>query len=287
MNNQNNQSLKTVNHFYLTSNILILIICLIGFSYILTTLPGDVNSDPNRTCITGGWKFLLILTHIVPFAVIPITMYVFYQTLSVFKNSSRRIFRSQLGLAFLMLAIASEIGSHVTQCWYYENQFTMLNFMFYFFLIAAFALWADSLVQEFTRKTQVINLLLTISLLIISLLYPLGSQADNTSYKVPIYITLTLVFILITYRGYKLIDSWKILLIPFFSIGVNLAFIALLFAFGGDPYSNPQVARNALFHILHDLAGTQMGVIIFTTLVYNKGAKLRASFSNFPNRLDH
>ena len=269
MNNKEDQSLKTVNNFYLQSNILILILCLIGFSYILATLPGDVSSDPNRTCITGGWKFLLILTHIVPFAVIPITMYAFYRTLSVFKNSSKRIFRSQLGLAFLMVAIASEIGSHVTQCWYYENQFTMLNFMFYFFLILAFALWADSLVQEFTRKTQIINLLLTINLLIISLLYPLGSQANNTSYKIPIYFTLTLVFILITYRGYKLILSWKILLIPFFSIGVNLGFIALLFTFGGDPYTNPQVPQNALFHILHDLAGTQMGVIIFTALMFD------------------
>ncbi|MFP4133136.1 MAG: hypothetical protein ACLFQP_04495 [Halothece sp.] len=275
MDHQDNQSLETFNNFYLISNLLILIICLVGFSYILTTLPGEIPSDPNRTCITGGWKFLLILTHILPFAVIPLTMYVFYRTLSIFKNSSKRIFRSQLGLAFLMVAIASEIGSHVTQCWYYENEFTMLNFMFYFFLIAAFALWADSLVQEFTRQTQIINLLLTISLLIISFLYPLGDQADNTSYKIPIYLILTLVFILITYRGYKLIDSWKILLVPFFSIGVNLGFIALLFAFGGDPYTNPQIARNALFHILHDLAGTQMGVIIFTALVYNRGAKLR------------
>lgn len=280
MNNQDNQSLKTVNNFYWQSNILILILCLIGFSYILATLPSDLLSDPNRTCITGGWKFLLILTHIVPFAVIPITMYSFYRTLSVFKNSSKRIFRSQLGLAFLMVAIASEIGSHVTQCWYYENQFTMLNFMFYFFLIAAFALWADSLVQEFTRKTQIINLLLTISLLIISLLYPLGSQANNPSYKIPIYLTLTLVFILITYRGYQLIPSWKILLIPFFSIGVNLGFIALLFKFGGDPYTNPQVTNNALFHILHDLAGTQMGVIIFTALMYNQGSKLRAGLNS-------
>jgi hypothetical protein len=54
-------------------------------------------------------------------------------------------------------------------------------------------------------------------------------------------------------------------------VGVNLTFIVLLDQFGGNPYTNPQVANNALFHILHDIAGTEMGVIIFTALVYYKG----------------
>jgi hypothetical protein len=110
-----------------------------------------------------------------------------------------------------------------------------------------------------------------ISLLVVSILYPLGYQADNSSYKVPIYIALTLVFSALTYRGYKLLQDWKVLLVPFFSVGVNLAFIFLLDKYGGDPYTNPQVAYNALFHISHDLLGTEAGVGIFAWLVYMKG----------------
>lgn len=45
----------------------------------------------------------------------------------------------------------------------------------------------------------------------------------------------------------------------------------LLDKYGGDPYTDPQVAFNALFHILHDLGGTEARVAIFTWLVYKKG----------------
>ena len=244
-----------------------------GFGYILFTLPGlaDIPSENTRTCISGGWKFALILTHILAFALIPLAMRIFYESLRRLGESSRKIFGSQLGLAFIMVAIASEIGWHVTQCWYYQNQFTMLNFMFYFFLIAAFALWADSLVEQTTTGTRVLNILFAISLFMVSILYPLGYEAENPSYKIPIYVALTLVFSVLTYRGYKLLKTWKIILFPLFSVGVNLTFIVLLDQFGGNPYTNPQVANNALFHILHDIAGTEMGVIIFTALVYYKG----------------
>jgi hypothetical protein len=108
-------------------------------------------------------------------------------------------------------------------------------------------------------------------LLAISILYPLGYKADNPSFKVPIYIALTIVFGVLTYRGYQLLKDWKIILIPIFSVGVNLTFVFLLDKYGGDPYTNPQVALNALFHILHDLGGTEAGVAIFTWLVYSKG----------------
>ncbi|NEQ12043.1 MAG: hypothetical protein F6K37_41160, partial [Moorea sp. SIO4E2] len=47
--------------------------------------------------------------------------------------------------------------------------------------------------------------------------------------------------------------------------------VFLLDKFGGNPYSDPQVTFNALFHILHDLLGTEAGLVIFTWLFYNKG----------------
>jgi hypothetical protein len=198
-------------------------------------------------------------------------MRIFYQGLQNLGLPSRAIFASQLGLAFIMVAIASEIGWHVTQCWYYQNDFTMLNFMFYFFLISAFALWSDGLVETPSNITKLLNIVFAISLLIVSILYPLGYKADNDSFKIPIYIALTLVFAVLTYRGYKVLQDWKIIFVPIFSVGVNLTFIVLLDKFGGNPYTDPQVTFNALFHILHDLGGTEAGVAIFTWLVYSKG----------------
>jgi len=249
-------------------------IALFGLGYTLTILPEIAQSqlsNPNRICITGGWKFSLIVTHILTFALIPLAMRIFYDGLKNLGLGFKVIFASQLGLAFIMVAIAAEIGWHVTQCWYYQNDFTMLNFMFYFFLISAFVLWSDGLVIKTTALTRLVNIFFAISLLVISILYPLGYKADNPSFKVPIYIALTIVFGVLTYRGYQLLKDWKIILVPIFSVGVNLTFVFLLDKYGGDPYTNPQVALNALFHILHDLGGTEAGVAIFTWLVYSKG----------------
>ena len=242
------------------------LIALGGFGYILMKLPGE--APESLVCILGGWKLALIITHVLTFVLIPVAMKVFYDSLNILSEPSpskgRAIFASQLGLSFIMVAIASEIGWHVTQCWYYQNQFTMLNFMFYFFLISAFALWADGLVEKTSWLTNAINVLFAIGLLVVSILYPLGYEANNPSYKIPIYIVLTLVFAVLTYRGYKLLETWKIILFPLFSVGVNLTFIFLLDEYGNEPVTN------ALFHILHDLGGTEAGVLIFTWLVYQK-----------------
>jgi hypothetical protein len=250
------------------------VIALGGLGYILTILPGIAESPPDasRTCITGSWKLGLIITHVLTFGLIPLSMRIFYQGLKNMGLPLRAIFGSQLGLAFIMVAIASEIGWHVTQCWYYQNDFTMLNFMFYFFLISAFTLWSDGVAAKDTILTKAINIIFAISLLVVSILYPLGYQDNNNSnFKIPIYIALTLVFAVLTYRGYKLLQDWKIILVPFFSVGVNLTFVFLLDKYGGNPYTDPQVTYNALFHILHDLGGTETGVAIFTWLIYQKG----------------
>ncbi|MDJ0531252.1 MAG: hypothetical protein QNJ70_01940 [Xenococcaceae cyanobacterium MO_207.B15] len=239
-----------------------------GLAYVLSVLPGI--QKPSSTCITGGLKYGLIATHILTFVLIPLAMRIFYQGLKNLGLSLKTIFSSQLGLALVMVAIASEIGWHVTQCWYYQNDFTMLNFMFYFFLISAFALWSDGLSQQSNILTRFVNVVFAIGLLATCILYPLGYMENdfqgNPSFKIPIYITLTVVFTVLTYRGYKLLEDWRIIFVPIFSVGVNLSFIVLL-----DKYGQESVLYNALFHILHDLAGTLAGVAIFTWLVYEKG----------------
>ncbi len=255
-------------------------IAFFGLGYVLTILPEiateQVKSELPRTCITGGWKYALIATHVFTFVLTPLAMRIFYQGLQNLGLSLKTIFASQLGLALIMVSVASEIGWHVTQCWYYQNDFTMLNFMFYFFLIAALALWADGLTKETNMVTHVVNLVFAMGLLAVSILYPIGYSHPDSGFKIPIYITLTVVFAVLTYRGYKLLEDWKIIFVPIFSVGVNLGFVFLLDKFGGNPYTDPQVTYNALFHILHDLAGTEMGVAIFTWLVYEKGIAQKA-----------
>lgn len=249
-------------------------IALLGFAYVLVQLPEitpkQIEIYQKGTCIQGGWRYALIVTHVLTFILIPLAMRIFYQALNNLKLPLKTIFASQLGLAFIMVSIASEIGWHVTQCWYYQNDFTMLNFMFYFFLISAFALWADGLSQETNAITNIINIVFALGLLAISILYPIGYKTHDPSLKIPIYIALTLVFTVLTYRGYKIIQDWKIIFFPIFSVGVNLSFVFLLEKYGGDPF-HPQIVNNALFHILHDFGGTQAGVAIFTWLVYEKG----------------
>lgn len=274
MNNlteNNNDKIFNANFLVITA---CFIIALFGFGYVLIQLP-EITSEQieiyqKGTCIQGGWKYGLIVTHVLTFILIPLAMRIFYQALQNLKLPLKTIFASQLGLAFIMVSIAAEIGWHVTQCWYYQNDFTMLNFMFYFFLISAFALWADGLSQETNTGTNIINVIFALGLLAVSILYPIGYKMQDPSLKIPIYIALTVVFTVLTYRGYKLLKDWKIIWFPIFSVGVNLSFVFLLDKFGGDPF-HPQIVYNALFHILHDLGGTQAGVAIFTWLVYEKG----------------
>jgi hypothetical protein len=257
-------------------------IAFIGLGYVLYQLPETSGSLAGRTCITGSWKLALILTHIVAFVLIPLAMKIFYHALTILKLPISAIFASQLGLSFIMVSIASEIGWHVTQCWYYQDQFTMLNFMFYFFLLSAFALWSDGLAVNNTWVTQLLNIIFALSLLVIAVLYSLGNVVGDSNYKIPIYIALTLIFTVLTYRAYKLLDDWRIIFFPIFSVGVNLFFVFLLQKYGGDPYTSPNVTLNALFHILHDLAGTETGVAIFTWLVYLKGHAAESSEMNKP-----
>lgn len=264
-----------------SGNLIIAAVCFIivlsGFGYILLKLPGLPPQSP--VCMADGWKLALIITHVLVFALIPLAMGVFYKSLTVLGLPQKAIFASQLGLAFIMVAIASEIGWHVSQCWYYQNQFTMLNFMFYFFLISAFALWSDGLLEKRTTLSNFIDILFAISLLVVSIFYSLGASQDppNDSFKIPIYIALTLVFSVLTYRGYRVVQDWKIIFVPIFSVGVNLAFIFLLNKYGSPPYTETRVIFNALFHILHDLCGTEVGIAIFTWLVYSKSIAAQRS----------
>ena len=279
LTNRNNEKIFGIDFVFAT---ICVSLAFFGLAYVLSVLPGIQNRS--SVCITGGLKYGLIATHILTFVLIPLAMRIFYQALNNLELPLKAVFASQLGLALVMVSIAAEIGWHVTQCWYYQNDFTMLNFMFYFFLISAFALWSDGLSQQTNLLTRLVNVAFACGLLATCILYPLGYRSNdflgNPSFKIPIYITLTVVFAVLTYRGYKLLKDWRIIFVPFFSVGVNLFFIALL-----DKYGQESVLYNALFHILHDLTGTLAGVAVFTWLVYEKGIAQKKVYSDNTTKL--
>ncbi|PXF49167.1 hypothetical protein BWQ96_00956 [Gracilariopsis chorda] len=93
---------------------------------------------------------------------------------------------------------------------------------------------------------------------------------------------VVIVLICIVTTGFQeslLLGDWRIILFPVLSVGVNSCFVWLLKQHGGDPYTKPQVALNAVCHIAHDLLGTEAGLLVLTAMVYYKGrdAKRRES----------
>eukprot|EP00210_Caulerpa_lentillifera_P006466 g6178.t1 len=236
------------------------VIAFFGLGYILYQLPEMVPTDQS---VGGWWKFGLILSHIFPFVLAPVGMRVFFQALPSLEVRPRSVFASQLALGFLMVAIASETGWHVTQHWFYQNDFTMLNFMFYFFLTSATALWADGLVKEDTKVTRLINACFALGLVAACVAYTTGAALSDDSYKAVIYVVLTLATATLTYRGYQILDDWRVIFYPVLSVGVNLYFISLLSTYGKEDPS-----LNALFHIAHDVFGTEAGVAWFVYLFY-------------------
>ena len=242
--------------------------------------------------------FLLIFTHALPFALIPTTMALVNKKGDQIKadnNPTFNPFVMTLGLATICFGLALEFGWHVTSAWYYVNNFHVLNFGFYFFLISSFAIWADGF-----GSNCLINVLMGGILLMASILYPVGyaheagmmdifdglplhlsaifyeaekiltyltgvfgaAEAFANLAKVPLYAGLTVTFLVLSYRGYKVFGP-AMLWVPFFSVGVNLFFIAKLEAL----HPTPLVAENYWYHIGHDLLGTEAGVAFFAYLV--------------------
>lgn len=236
------------------------IIAFAGFSYILYQLPGMV---PPEGSVDGWWKFCLILSHSFPFVLAPVGMRVFSQALPALKVRPRSVFASQLGLAFLMVATASEIGWHVTQDWFCLNDFTTLNFMLYFFFTCSNALWADGLVKEDTKATRLLNAVFALGLVASCVAYVHGAVADEAAYKNVIYAVLSVSISTLTYRGYKILDDWRVVFYPVLSIGANLFFLHLL-----ETYGTTDPSLNALFHLGLHAIGVQAGIAWFIYLFY-------------------
>ena len=218
---------------------------------------------------------VLMWTHVFPFLLIPFTMRLVSERAEAIQRDHKQFnpFIMQLGLATVCFALAQEFGWHVTSNWFYVNNYHVLNFGFYFFLISAFALWADGF-----KSNWFWNIVMGGILLWATNDYPTGAAADLVSLggdansgKIPLYVGLTVTFLVLSIRGEEIFGK-AMYWVPFFSVGVNLFFIFLL-----DGVSNPvwngetfdgMEPLNYIYHICHDLLGTEMGVIIFAYLLY-------------------
>lgn len=228
-------------------------------------------------------SFLLVLTHAIPFALLPWVSKQVSEKGRIIKNDFEEFnpFIMQLAMACIGFGLSLEFGWHVADSWYYDNNFHVLNFGFYFFLISGFALWADGFKNN-ARIDIVFALILTAA----TILYPFGNAhqvgvdvpgflsgffEDGASVaKIPLYVGMTATFLSITLRGKEIFgkDMYKV---AFLSVGVNLAFI---FALSGYAYEKNSTyadlsVLNYIFHICHDLLGTEAGVLYFGYLVKN------------------
>ncbi len=99
------------------------------------------------------------------------------------------------------------------------------------------------------------------------------SNGGASSAKIPLYVGMTATFLSITRRGREVFGN-SMLWVPFFCVGVNLGFIFLL---DGVQYGNAEVVdgvkqltdQNYIYHIFHDILGTELGVLVFGLLIKN------------------
>jgi len=288
-----------------TSTIALIGSSLLSFAYVMQRLQIYLNTP----CLNGGpggsticdasyydfatyfrdheiISFLLVLTHVIPFVLLP---WVSKQVSEVGPTIQKDFegfnpFIMQMAMACIGFGLSLEFGWHVADSWYYENNFHVLNFGFYFFLISGFALWADGF-----KTIAIFDLIFGGILAGATVLYPFGNAAQvgepypafltdffadgASSAKIPLYIGMSATFLEITRRGKDIFGN-KMLWVPFFCIGVNLGFIALL---NNVQYGNAEVvdgvkqltSLNYIYHICHDVLGTEMGVLVFGLLIKN------------------
>lgn len=235
-------------------------------------------------------SFMMILTHSIPFVLLPWVSKQISEVGPTIKKDFEGFnpFLMQMAMACIGFGLSLEFGWHVADSWYYENNFHVLNFGFYFFLISGFALWADGF-----KNIPIMDLVFGLILATATGLYPLGNAAQvgaddrvpefladflsggGGSAKIPLYAGMTATFLSITRRGTEVFGK-SMYWVPFFCIVINLSFI---FALDTVQYGNAVVDPvtgikeltdlNYILHICHDILGTEMGVLVFGLLIKN------------------
>eukprot|EP00899_Mesostigma_viride_P015259 jgi/Mesvir1/23734/Mv18675-RA.1 len=220
-----------------------------------TTVGGATRAPPGVQCA-------LLAAHLASLPLLASGMFVFQQRHDALVAAGARDQRllPQLALAAMMTGIAAEVGWHSAQGWVYHDTADALNWLFYQGLATSLALLAYSARAPTSLADHATDAFLLSSASSIPMLY-LGAQTCLRT-KLPIHLVLTAVFAVLTRRMMALLADVRVWLFPLFGVGVNLGFIVLLRAHESSPLLNP------LFHICHDLFGTELGMAVLLSLVW-------------------
>jgi hypothetical protein len=143
--------------------------------------------------------------------------------------------------------MAAEFAWHsMVQNWDYRNDLHLFNGLMYVFMTASFVLLSWGL-----RKGKVLDALM----LILLALVPLSHFWWGI--KEIIWIAQLAALTVLTYRSWIVLEDPLVFLFPVFSFGVNMMFSMMLF-----------ITKEPVYHILHDLPGTLMGLTVYGVLVY-------------------
>lgn len=191
-------------------------------------------------------KLLLILTHLVPYIMIPLMMWGFYKRRDYYKKIIYSNLLIQLGFITIFISLVFEFSwHHFVQQWNYENTSHVLNLLFFTFMNLGFGLFSIGLYRE-----KFTDALLVFAVLFTPIVYLLGYKSLGS-------VSQVIWLVILTYRLYKVLKDPLVFLFPFFSFFVNMIFIYLLYT-----------TKQPLYHILHDLVGTLLGFGIVGYLLW-------------------
>lgn len=196
----------------------------------------------------------LILTHLVPFILIPAIMFAIHKKREYLKTKVKSLFAIQLGFGIIIPAMLFEVLWHwLVQGWLYNtSDMHFFNGMMFTLTNLGFAFVAYGF-----KKYLWTDIILALCVIITPIGYFIFSFKPIT------YSILSVILLILTIRSYLVLRSWKVFLFPIFAAGVNIIFLSLLFS-----------TNNPVYHILHDMAGTLLGTALFGWAIYsNEGDK--------------
>lgn len=208
----------------------------------------------------GLWKPPLIITHVIPFLLIPAIMLIFHKNREYYIPKINSYILVQIGYIFLLISMVFEVYSHaVIQKWDYESTYNFANGAMFVLMTLAF-----SFVSLGLKKGKWEDILMVGAIIFT----PIGYALHLTPSK---FIGSTVGVIFMTWRGYQVLQDKKVFFFPLFSFAVNMVFLMLL-----------AQTMHPIYHILHDVLGTLLGFAIFGYL-FHHNAQHKKSADDLPN----
>ena len=151
------------------------------------------------------WTIPLILTHLIPYVLIPLIMWIFYTKRDYYKDKLYSQSFIQFGLICLILSMIFEFSWHAfVQNWNYTNDLHPLNGLMYFWMVVSFALISMGFLRE--KKIDIV----LISLVVITpIAYLFGI-------KPIIWMAQLIALIILTINAWKILQDRLIILLLVF-----------------------------------------------------------------------